>query len=482
MRLIAQLITLALALASLPLPAQQVVIGGSDTVTLERGARYVVRADAFSTRGWLVSRATIRLSVASALEVRGDTLVAGTPDSLYLVRATWLRADGARPSDSVWIRIVEPPSAPDTTAPPPLVARFVADCDGLTCAFDATISDVPGFPIRRWDFGDGSINDEPSNGRPTHTYQAAGAYAVRLTLRFGGDSSVMVDSVYATGTAPIPPPTDTTPAPPPPPPPPPSGNPGLPPGSHEPAGYRLLNDRPFRSKVVKAGQYPTPAERLLGEGWSTTEASHPQFTIVADPTAPSGDGSVGQMFYPSTHRAGTGPGTATYYLPDGIREVYISIWMKLSSNWVGNQAAVNKMFFFGVASGNNQFIFDAHGAGANSLAALTSVQGIFDATTHGHYHHANLGVSPRVVRGQWQRFEFVFKCNSGLARADGSMEAWADGVKYFAEFNTNWTQSNHPTRACDMNVFNWNPTYGGGGPAVPHDQWLRFDRVYVSGR
>jgi hypothetical protein len=33
-----------------------------------------------------------------------------------------------------------------------------------------------------------------------------------------------------------------------------------------------------------------------------------------------------------------------------------------------------------------------------------------------------------------------------------------------------------------MNVFNWNPTYGGGGASPGVDQYLWFDRVYISGK
>ena len=62
------------------------------------------------------------------------------------------------------------------------------------------------------------------------------------------------------------------------------------------------------------------------------------------------------------------------------------------------------------------------------------------------------------------------------------MEIWNDGVKVFEEFDTNWTQKAHPTRPCDMNVFNWNPTYGGGGAGVPADMYQWVDRVYISGR
>jgi hypothetical protein len=258
---------------------------------------------------------------------------------------------------------------------------------------------------------------------------------------------------------------------------------------NEPGGFRTLVDRNFQTTVPKYGaqyrnrpRYPDKSTDYLAEGWSNTEGQFRNFSVVADPTAPSGDGMVGQMFYPAGMRSGVGPASATYYLPPNIREVYISFWMKISSNWYGNQSSTNKMFFFGVSGGNNQFVFNAYGHDAGPLTAMPSLQGVVDTDAHGYHHRPNLGKPSPVKRGQWQRFEFVFKCGSALGMADGSLEMWTDGVKVFEEFDTNWTQRKHPTNPCNMNVFSWNPTYGGGGAGVPYDMYQWVDRVYISGR
>jgi hypothetical protein len=185
------------------------------------------------------------------------------------------------------------------------------------------------------------------------------------------------------------------------------------------------------------------------------------------------------MFYPSTLQAGTGPATATLYFPPNLQEVYVSVWAKLSSNWIGNQASINKMFFMGVAGGNNQFIFTAYGAGSNPLEARMSLQGVMDPRS---FLRPNRGVAAQVERGKWQRWEFVLRCNSALNTADGTADLWIDGVHVTSVKDVNWTQTKHPTRPCNMNMFNWNPTYGGGGASPGADLYQWFDRVYISGR
>ena len=249
-------------------------------------------------------------------------------------------------------------------------------------------------------------------------------------------------------------------------------NPEMP---NEPPGYTRITDRHFVSKA--ANRKDTGPEG--SDGWTGGEFRYRNFSIVEDPTAPTGDGRVGQMLYRPNHRAGTGPAMVRRQLPPNLQEVYLSIWAMLSPNWIGNQASINKIFFFGVAGGNNQFIFTAYGSGRNRLQARMSVQGVLDPRS---FLRPNLGIPAYVERGQWQRWEFVLKCNSGLNVPDGTADLWLNGVHITSVNNINWTQTKHPTRPCNMNMMNWNPTYGGGGASPGVEQWLRFDRVYISGR
>jgi len=74
------------------------------------------------------------------------------------------------------VPISEPGEAP--------VADFVFEVDGLTAIFaDASTGDPTSWA---WSFGDG---DSSSDQNPTHTYDAAGTYAVKLTARNDGGSN-----------------------------------------------------------------------------------------------------------------------------------------------------------------------------------------------------------------------------------------------------------------------------------------------------
>jgi PKD repeat protein len=472
------LISFAFAAAAAPVPAQRVDIPGPDTVTIAPDTPIVLAPRAYDTINRYTPRARFSCEAVAPLAVRGDTLelTADGLDGLYVVRCTWLRSDGGRPSDSVFVRS-DTPQLPPVVVPPPdttpatLVARFVWDCTGLVCLFDRTMSTRPpeNGLVTRWNFGDGTTG---SVSRETHTYAQSGSYIVRLTIThalYPADTSVMVDTVPVVGTPP--PPPDTTSAPPPPPPPP-SG------GSNEPAGFRVLTDRDFTSKA-KANDDRGPTG---SQGWDGIEYRYPKFSIVADASAPTGDGLVGQMFYPAAHQSGTAPGTAQTLVATWApapTQLYVSIWAKISSNWVGNQSGTNKMFFLGAGSGNNQFFLSAEGQGTGPLVPQLRLQGVLDPRAR---IIPNVAPGTRLTRGAWHRWEFLLTCNSGLNRSDGSITFWLDGVLTTRVTDVNWTQGKHPDRLCDFPIFNWNPTYGGGGASPGVDQYLRFDHVYVSGR
>ena len=80
------------------------------------------------------------------------------------------------------------PTAPPPNAPP--TARFSSSCTDLSCGFDATASsDAEGGVSYAWTFGDGGT---ASGAQPSHTFAAAGAYDVKLTVT---DAGGLTDSV-----------------------------------------------------------------------------------------------------------------------------------------------------------------------------------------------------------------------------------------------------------------------------------------------
>ena len=243
---------------------------------------------------------------------------------------------------------------------------------------------------------------------------------------------------------------------------------------NQPSGMSVITDRNFDSKARDNNDRGPSGS----DGWDGIEYRYGAFTIVNDPSAPNGDGKVGEMFFSSNHQAGTGPGTAQIYFPTNVRTAYVSLWARVSPNWVGNQSGTNKMFFLGVAGGNNQFFLSAEGSGRNSLQAQLRLQGVNDPRSR---ITPNRGIG-NITRGAWQRWEFVFTCNSGQNRRDGSVDLWINGSHVTSVNDVNWTPSKYPSRACNIHMFNWNPTYGGGGASPGVNQSLWFDRVYISGK
>jgi large repetitive protein len=83
----------------------------------------------------------------------------------------------------------------DVKAPPaenqPPLAAFSFNCTDLTCSFNSGgSSDVDGtITSTAWDFGDGGTSNDPN---PSHTYQSANNYNVKLTVtdNDGADGSV----------------------------------------------------------------------------------------------------------------------------------------------------------------------------------------------------------------------------------------------------------------------------------------------------
>jgi len=107
--------------------------------------------------------------------------VRATPDELF---ADFVRAAGGTFTDSFAIR----PAGPDQNSPP--TAAFTSTCDRLTCRVDAAASTDPDGTIEgySWSFGDGSTG---SGATTSHTYAAAGTFALTLTVT---DSSVRTAS------------------------------------------------------------------------------------------------------------------------------------------------------------------------------------------------------------------------------------------------------------------------------------------------
>jgi hypothetical protein len=261
--------------------------------------------------------------------------------------------------------------------------------------------------------------------------------------------------------------------------------------ANEPAGYTTLSERPFNTKAMSDSDRGVrqPDGTYLGgsEGWDGAESSRPRVLRETNfDDAPQSAPNGFRWLYAHDMRSGVSPGTVQTVhhrwtqgsAPRPMRELYISMHIRLSRNWSGNQSNTNKMpSFVGIGGGNNQVFFSAEGKFADPLELQWRMQGIADTRSRirtGYY----------VQRGAWEHWEWVLRCNSAPYAADGQLDAWVDGNRVLDVDDIVFTKESgaEAGTACSWNIFSMVPVFGGGGPYVPHDQWIDVDHVYISGR
>ena len=239
-----------------------------------------------------------------------------------------------------------------------------------------------------------------------------------------------------------------------------------PPGSissNEPSGMTPLTERPFSA--------------LNEDGWTNTGSS--DYKIVADATAPKSPSNVGQIRFPAGFGSGNAPAVLEKVWSGTQKTLYVSFWVKFSSNWIGNTAGVNKIFHFWIG-GSNRLVMNARGVGTGKLLTEVELQGItaggnYDAGTTALFT-ANLGPSGELVRNQWLHWEAVFIGNSS-GTANGSVDWWVNGTKVGHYGGLQFVSG-----AGYWQEMEWSPTYGGLGTAVPADQYQWIDHIYISGK
>jgi uncharacterized protein YjdB len=228
-------------------------------------------------------------------------------------------------------------------------------------------------------------------------------------------------------------------------------------GSNEPAGMTVITERSFSA---------------LGEGgWY--DQNSPNLTIVSDPAAPKSPPGIEQMRFPAGFGGGGSAAVVEKGLGSRYSTIYVSYWMKMSSNWYGHPTSnVNKQMHLWINGGNHVFTL-AEGSGTGPLHAEIWLQG----TAAGERNlYPNLGNPGTLVRGQWHRWEIVLTCNTNGA-ANGTIEWWIDGVKIGQYYDVRLEPS-----LSNWEIIQWSPTWGGTGSTVPADQFESVDHIYISGK
>ena len=277
-----------------------------------------------------------------------------------------------------------------------------------------------------------------------------------VTALKNGPARIIGTSENKSGSAPVTVQDTATPPPPPPPPPPPSSW-----TPNEPTGMTMLTDRAFNA--------------MNESGWSDEHGgSGGGFAITQDPEAPRSPAGVLRATYPAGYTSiGDGPGDSDFDLATRPRTVYVSWWIRVSSNFYGHEAAVNKEWY--LWSGNTPLMyFDASCQGTGPITPRIALQ---DTKSNGTSDLApNLVPSARMPRGQWVHFEAVVVGNTAGVK-DGSVDWWMNG-QHIGSYTLQWT-----TGATTWNIFHLSTIWGGsGGPSLPVTMTVDWDHAYISGK
>jgi hypothetical protein len=321
-----------------------------------------------------------------------------------------------------------PPPAPVASVTVSLAASSLIP--GATTQATATTRDANGNVLTgraiSWTSGDNAIATVSSNGVVTAVAIGAAVQITATSETISGSATLAVNA------------------------PPPPGS------SNEPSGMTVMVDRAFNA--------------LNESGWY--DESTPNITIQQDASAPKSPSSIIQMRFPAGFGGGASPGVLEKGLGSKYTTIYISYWMKLSSNWYGHPSSnVNKQFHMWINGGNHVFTL-AEGSGTGTLKAEIWLQGTA-AGERNLYPNLSSGV---ISRGDWHRWEIVLTCNTGGA-ANGIVEWWLDGVKVGS-----YTDVRLEPSLSAWQLIQWSPTWGGTGSSVPADQFESVDHLYISGK
>jgi uncharacterized protein YjdB len=228
---------------------------------------------------------------------------------------------------------------------------------------------------------------------------------------------------------------------------------------NEPAGFTTVVDRPF--------------DAVAELGWNASAL----LTLATDLTAPKSGPLVGQITFPAGFAGGYEPAATWTGGVDsrGFTRMYLSFWVKLSSNWQGHNSGVNKIGFVWMHD-NPVVYFSEQGSGSGTLEAQIRLQ---NTPAPARNLTPNLA-AVSLTRGQWHRWEVVLVANAG-DQANGEAHWWIDGVKVGEYTDVIYGSSAQP-KAWGGPEISWMPIWGGIGDTVAQTMYMWMDHMYISGK
>ena len=228
---------------------------------------------------------------------------------------------------------------------------------------------------------------------------------------------------------------------------------------NQPAGFTVLSERSFSAKSEA--------------GWDTYEESQRNFTLISDSTAPKSPNGVGRILYPAGFAGGSSPAVLQRQIQGNYSRIYVSFWMRVSSNWQGHRTGTLKIHHFW-SGGKNRAIFTAEGAGSAPLYPTMRLQG-GDTPDTRSFLRPNLS-SNDITRGRWRRIEMLLIANT-VGVNNGQAHWWMDGVKMGQYVDVGFVST---AGARFWEQVQYSPTWGGQLDTVLNDQTLDVDHMYIS--
>ena len=241
---------------------------------------------------------------------------------------------------------------------------------------------------------------------------------------------------------------------------------------NEPPGFAQLTDEAWNALPPSAGD--SASNWWVGEAVANA-------AIIGDPTAPQSGPNILACHVPAGTHDGVGTcvldrddftqGGGAYY-----PKLYVSVWVKHSSNWVPHPIG-SKMLWFEHAAQSCSGYTDVY----STFNSATMQLGVNEQNCTGRSMLANTGDpsfwTALPYRGVWQRFEFLLVMNRGN-QADGVFRMWVDGHLICDYENVRWVPN-----AADRHLWSglrYSNVYGGQGGASA-SQYEYLDHLYVSG-
>jgi hypothetical protein len=327
-----------------------------------------------------------------------------------------------------------------------------------------------------WAFGNPIVSISPTGLITGKDTGSVNIFATIDTVVGKSFLRVTPGSAPSAPTAPPPPaPAPTTP------PPPILPNPNPSPGHpHEPAGF--AQQAAWSGDVIENNDYYPSA---AGGG---------NLSIVTDPDIVAAGGSsanVGKTLFPGGMQSGVAPANLWVKHMFDKSAVYVSFYIKLDPNYNGNEGAgANKILYWEMIPPNSgsqvsMGSIEFFGIGSGNFTAGIVAEGITgfvqgSDNPNGAPPTVRLDgnvQNPTWGRGVWHHYEVLF-VNNTPGNTDGTIKWWFDG-QLFGDFTNRIKFNNVGANFRDL----WfSPTYGGGGPPVPHDMWMYLKDLYISGK